>query len=204
MQMFMGTIIFVLLLIAIVFIVVIRKNCRVKQINNMEFTKENRNDYGTLSMPPSAEAEAILTAMTEEEKFNFNNLLQHLQNWHKSVGGIGQLNFHPEVRASLWGTALAKISDHYQDIGQNDRALFFMNAAWNISRYPIFAYKMALLSIEVGNVKHAKKLLKTYLSEYQNVLTSATLMFVNPEITKDELENLAKSARSKLATIQYH
>jgi hypothetical protein len=166
--------------------------------------KANRDDYGTLSTPPSAEAGAILAVMTEDERFNFSDILQHLQEWHESVAGRSPLNFHPEARESLWGTALAKIADHYRDIKRLDKALFFMSAAWNISKYPIFAYNMALLSIEAGDVKQARTLLQTYLAEYQKVLTSNTLRLVNPDITRDELEDLAKSVRSKLAAIQSH
>jgi hypothetical protein len=161
-----------------------------------------RDDYGTLSKPPSAEAGAILAAMTEEEKFNFNDLLQHLQEWHESVAEKGPISFHPEVRASLWGAALSKIADHFREVGQNHKALFFMSAAWNISKYPIFAYNMALLSIGAADERHAKTLLETYLAEYRKVLTNPALMFVNPEITEDDLEDIAKSARARLATMQ--
>jgi hypothetical protein len=167
-------------------------------------SKESRDDYGTLSMPPSAEAGALLAAMTNEERFNFKDLLRLLQEWHESVVKKGSLNFHPEARASLWGAALGKMADHYLEIGRNDKAMFFLSAAWNISRYPFFAYNMAMLSIGAGDVKHARTLLQTYLAEYQKVLTSPTLMLVNPEITKDDLENAAKSARLKLAAIQSH
>jgi hypothetical protein len=164
--------------------------------------KDNLDDYGTLSKPPSAEAGAILAAMTKEEKFNFSDLLRHLQEWHESVAEKSPISFHPEARASLWGAALSKIADHYRDIGQNDKALFFMSAAWNISRYPIFAYNMASWSIEAADERHAKTLLETYLAEYRKVLTTPALRLVNPEITEDELEDLAKSARAWLATIQ--
>ena len=33
--------------------------------------------------------------------------------------------YHYEVRAELWGVALAKIADHYRDVGDLPRALFF-------------------------------------------------------------------------------
>ena len=164
--------------------------------------KEYRGDYGRLSMPPSPEAATILSSMTEEEKLNFRDLLGRLQEWHESIAEKGPLSFHPEARASLWGTALAKIADHYREIGRNDRALFFTSAAWNLSRYPVFAYNVAMLSIETGDVIHAKNLLETYLAEYRNVLTSSSLRLVNPEVTADELERLAKSARTKLAALQ--
>jgi hypothetical protein len=164
--------------------------------------KDDRDDYGTLFMPPSAEAGALLAVMTEEEKSNFTDLLRHLQEWYESVAEKGPISFHPEARAGLWGIALAKIAEHYRDIGRNDKALFFTSAAWNLSKYPIFAYNVAVLSTEAGDLKHAQTLLEIYLAEYGNVLTSPSLRLMNPEITAEELEDLAKSARARLAAIK--
>lgn len=149
------------------------------------------------------EGGALLAAMTEEKKYNLTDLLRHLQEWHESVTKTAPLSFHPEARARLWGAALAKIADHYHDIGRNDKALFFMSAAWNLSKYPIFAYNVALLSAEAGDLKHAQTLLETYLAEYRNVLTSPSLRLVNPDITIGELDDLAKSARARLAAIKF-
>jgi hypothetical protein len=163
--------------------------------------KEDRSDYGTLLVPPSAEAGALLAAMTEEEKTNFIDLLRHLQEWHESVVK-GPLSFHPETRACLWGTALAKIADHYHEIDRNDKALFFMSAAWNLSKYPVFAFNVAVLSMAVGDLKHAQTLLETFLAKYQSVLTTPTLRLVNPDITAGQLEDYAKSARARLAKIK--
>jgi hypothetical protein len=163
---------------------------------------EDRTDNGTLFTPPSAEAGALLEAMTEEEKYNFTDLLRNLQEWHESVMEKGSLSFHPEARARLWGIALAKIADHYHEIGLNDKALFFMSTAWNLSRYPVFAFNVAVLSTEAGDLKNARTLLETYLAEYRNILTSPSLMLMNPNITLDELEDLAKSARARLTAIK--
>jgi hypothetical protein len=164
--------------------------------------KDGRDDYGTLFMPPSSEAGALLTVMTEEDKSNFADLLRHLQEWHESVAEKSPLSFHPEARACLWGVALAKIADHYREIGRNDKAIFFMSAAWNLSKYPIFAYNLAVLSTEAGDLKHAQPLLEVYLAEYRNVLTSPSLRLMEPDITAEELEDLAKSARARLDAIK--
>jgi hypothetical protein len=95
------------------------------------------SDYGTLSVPPSDVASTILSAMTQEEKANFNDLLGHLQAWSESACGTPGLLLHPQARASLWGAALAKMADHFRETGRNDRALFFVGAAWNISKHPL-------------------------------------------------------------------
>lgn len=174
-----------------------------------QFPSDSRNDYGALYLPPSDEAKTILSSMTEEEKLNFNDLLGRLQAWHESIAGTGAslrqgmrgFLLRPEIRACLWGTALAKIADHYREIGRLDRALFFSEAAWNLSRYPIFAYNAALLSQDIGDILRARTLFLTYLAEYRNALANPLLALVNPEVTPDELEQVARSARAKLATI---
>jgi hypothetical protein len=166
--------------------------------------KDDRSDYGTLLMPPSSEAGALLSAMTEEEKFNFTDHLQHLQEWLESEMETSpdHLSFHPESRARFWGLALAKIADHYVDIGRHDKALYFMSIAWNLSEYPIFAYNLAVLSTGAKDLKHAQILLETYLTEYRNVITNPIFRIMNPHITEGELEDLAKSARARLAAIK--
>jgi len=85
--------------------------------------KVNRDDflYGPLSMPPSAEAGAIVTAMNAEERYNFNEILRLLQEGLETTAGVGRLGIHPDARASLWGTALSKMSDHYHEIGGYDK-----------------------------------------------------------------------------------
>lgn len=159
---------------------------------------EDISGYGSLLLPPSAEAGALLSAMTREEKSNFLSILRHLQEWHESVAEQAPLCFHPEARASYWGTALAKVADHYRETGINDKALFFMSAAWNTSKYPVFAYNAAILSSESGDHKHARALLETYLAEYQQVPKNTSLMLVNPNMTIEELEEMATSARERL------
>ena len=135
-------------------------------------TQQDRSDYGTLAMPPSAEAGALLAAMNDEERLNFTDLLGHLQEWHESIAETDQLRFHPEARAVLCGAGLANIADHYREAGRNDKALFFTSAAWELSRYPVFAFNMAVMSSEAGDVKGARTLFQAYLAEYRNVLTS--------------------------------
>jgi len=77
-----------------------------------------------------------------------------------------------------------------------------MSAAWNISRYPLYAYNIALMSIDAGDVRHAKILLQTYLAKYQKVQNTPYLMLLNDQITHDMLEDYAKSARSRLTAIE--
>jgi hypothetical protein len=163
--------------------------------------EQSRGGYGSLLVPPSTEAATVLASMTEEESLNFKDLLERLQEWHESAVGKGSLNFHPEARASLWGTALAKIADHYREIGRNERALFFANAAWTLSRYPVFAFNVGILAMAAGDTSRGKNCLQTYLDEYPKVLTTPSLRLVAPEVTEEELERLAKIARSKLGTL---
>lgn len=109
---------------------------------------------------------------------------------------------HPQARASLWGAALAKMADHFRETGHDDRALFFVGAAWNISKHPIFAFNAALLSFNAGDTMRAKSLLQDYLAAYQGVLKNSALMLASPEISSEDLETLAVSARSRLAAIE--
>lgn len=160
------------------------------------------SDYGTLLKPPSDLASTIVSAMTDEERSNFWDLLGHLQSWHESASDEPGLIFHPEVRTALWGAALAKIADHFREIGQPERALFFMGAAWNISKHPVFAFNAGLLSLSCGDLNRARTLFSAYLSDYANVLRNPSLMLVDPTITPDELESIAASARGRIAELQ--
>jgi hypothetical protein len=139
--------------------------------------------------------------MTQVEQVNFRDLLRRLQEGYESEAQEGALSFHPDARARLWGVALAKIADHYRETGRNDRALFFTNAAWILSKYPVFAYNAGILSIEAGDTDRGKQFLKTYLDEYSSILTSRIFELVAPEVTPDELERLAETARYKLASL---
>ncbi|MGA2966439.1 MAG: hypothetical protein ABSD64_09515 [Terriglobales bacterium] len=96
------------------------------------------------------------------------------------------------------------MADHFRETGQNDRALFFVGAAWDISRHPIFAFNAAMLSFNAGDIMRAKSLLQDYLAAYQGVLKSPALMLAYPEISSEDLEALAVSARSRLAGIEGH
>jgi hypothetical protein len=159
------------------------------------------SDYGILTVAPSDEAKALQRTMSEEEKVNLEGLLAHLQVQQDAAASTPGLLLHPDARASLWGAALANIADHYREMGDNERALFFVGAAWNISHHPIFAYNTALLSLNVGDVVRAKNLLQVYIGQYRNVLKNPTLMLAFPGVTSDELERLATSAESRLADI---
>jgi hypothetical protein len=102
---------------------------------------ESIDEYGPVSMPPSAEAGAILAAMSEDEKVDFSELLRHLQEELESHAEKDQsVKVHFEVRAAFWGIAFGKIADHYHDIGHDDKAMFFASTAWNVSKFPIFAF----------------------------------------------------------------
>jgi len=164
--------------------------------------KQYRGDYGDLFVPPSKEAEAIIRSMNREEQANFKDLLGRLQQWHESAVDNASLKFHPEARALLWGAALAKIADHYLEMEQYDRGLFFANAAWILSKYPVFAFNAGILSIEIGDTDRGRRFLRTYLDEYSNILTTRIFELVAPEVTSDELERLAETARYKLAALQ--
>lgn len=168
----------------------------------MRNQQDDRSDYGSLLMPPSAEAGAIQAAMTDEEKANFIDLLRHLQEWYDSGSEEGPVSFHPEARALLWGTALAKIADHYHSTNRPDKALFFCSTAYNLSQHPFFAYNVAMLSVAAGDLKRAQTLLETFLAHHQDMLTSPRMRLVSPDITAEELEDMAKSARAKLAWIK--
>ena len=67
-----------------------------------------------------------------------------------------------------------------------------------LSGYPVFAFNLAVMSSEAGDVNGARILFQTYLAEYRNVLTSPTMRLVNPNVTAEELETLARSARARL------
>jgi len=167
--------------------------------------KQWRDDYGTLSMPPSDEVKRLLSSMTEEEIFNFKDLLGRLQAGHESRRRVSPLHFHPEARAVLWGTALAKLADHFHEIGRKERALFFTEAAWKLSMYPLFAYNAALLASEAGDARQARSWFLIYLAEYQDALRNPVLKLVtedDPEVTASRFEAFAKSARARLATMQ--
>lgn len=160
------------------------------------------SDYGTLSIPPSDEASTFLLAMTDEERANFEDLLERLQKWHETAAETPGMLFHPEARACLWGTALAKIADHFREVKKNRRALFFVGAAWNISKYPVFAFNAALLSFNEGDIRRARNLLQSYLDHYDGILSSETMKLIDPTVTQQQLEILANSARSRLAEIK--
>lgn len=170
-------------------------------VSPAEGSTQYRGDYGNLFVTPSVEAAEIFSSMTREEKVNFTDLLGRLQEWHEGVVERGPLSFHPKARASLWGAALGKIADHYHETGQNDRALFFATAAWNISKYPSFAYNAGVLASEEGESARGKQFLQTYLDEYPEVLTNPILRLVEPTVTADELEHRAEAARAKLAKL---
>jgi hypothetical protein len=161
----------------------------------------NVSDYGTLSVPPSDEASTILLAMTDEERRNFNDLLDQLQKWHERAARTPGLLLHPEARACLWGAALAQIADYFRGIEQNRRALFFAGAAWNISKYPVFAFNTALLSFNEGDIRRAGNLLQKYLDCYKDIPKSATMRLVDPTITIEQLEALAETALAQIKAL---
>ena len=151
------------------------------------------SDFGTADVPPSHHALTILAAMTTDEKLNLHDVLKDLQRRMETISKTPGLLLHPEVRSGLWGKAIAKVSDHYYEVGNYDRALFLMEAAWNLSKYPLFAVHTALLKAQAGHLAQAKGLLENYLAEYRNV-RSATMNSVYPFISESQLESVTRSA----------
>jgi hypothetical protein len=160
--------------------------------------KDYRGDYTSVFRAPSNDAKAIASLMTDEERANFNALLARLQQWHEGAAGNGSVKFHPEARALLWSSALAKIADHYQEIKQYERGYFFANAAWTLSRYPLFAFNAGLHSIQIGEIDRGKQFLNLFLDTYKSITTTPTFRLVDPDVNTDQLEDLAQKARSKL------
>lgn len=158
-------------------------------------------DYGTLLKPPSNEANNLLSPMTETEKSWFTGLLEHAQKWHESEVGQAGLIFHPEARTAMWALALSKIADRYHESSDCQRALFFADAAWKLSRYPVFAFNTAVLHMALEQEEAAKPLLYSYLAEYKNIHSNSVWQFINPAITSEQLEKLADSARVRLTAI---
>jgi hypothetical protein len=171
-----------------------------------ENVTEGIAEYGPLSMPPSAEAAATLAMMSEEDKMNFRELLRRLQEWLESHAENNQsVKVHSEGRGAFWGIAFGKIADHYRDIGRDDKAMFFASTAWNVSKFPVFAFNTGLFAFLAEDYERARTLLQTYLSEYRKILTdpkwNTFWKSTGVEWTEDELEKLAESARAKIAAI---
>jgi len=173
-----------------------------KPATEKEESMLDTSDYGPVSMSPSKEAEVILELMSTDERSNFNDILARLQDWREKSAGQSGIIFHPEARGCLWGLALAKLAEHYMEKHLTERALFFMGAAWTISKYPVFANNAALLSISVGDNVRAKNLLQGFLSNYKAVPETQTFRLIEHQITLDELEAIAISARARLAAIE--
>jgi hypothetical protein len=160
------------------------------------------SDYGPASMAPSKEAELIQNLMSTDDKMAFDDLLSRQQKWLEEAAGTPRIGFHPEARACMWGLALAKIADAYREAGQTEKASFYMNAAWSVSNYPLFANNAALLSIALGDTARAENLLKSFLNEYHSTLTNQVFKaIIGGEMTLDELEQIAASARKRLLAI---
>jgi hypothetical protein len=151
--------------------------------------EESQDDFGPAFMPPFEEAKTILASMTSEEKAKVYDLLQEISMWFEG--------------AVLWGIALAKLADVCNETGRNDKAAFFMKFAWALSKYPIFAWNAAVLSLETEDLSDVRALLQAYLDEYPRVLFSPTFARINPELTLDKLEHFANSARRLVAACSY-
>jgi hypothetical protein len=161
-----------------------------------------RGDYGPVRLAPSADVNAILTSMTKEERLNFDDALAHVQKWYDSgAGAQGPVSFHPEGRAALWGAALAKIADHFHHTGRDDRAFFFTDAAWKVSKYPVFAFNAGILSMAQGDYVKARSLLLAYLDGYQKVLATSSFQLIDSKITAENLELMAQNAQERLTAL---
>ena len=164
--------------------------------------KEKLKNYGPLSKPPNEQAQRILLAMTKDESLNFSSLLRRLQEWNESQLSSHEIVFDVEAHATLWGSALTQIADHYREIEEYERGLFFTSAAWELSKHPIVAYKFALSKLDSGNVEGARHSLRTFIAEYRTALTDPKLRLANPELSERGLEELAQSARSLLVKME--
>lgn len=159
------------------------------------------SDYGAALVPPSDEAMEIFARMNQEERLNLHDLLSSLQLRAETISKTPGILLHPSARASLWGQALARIGDHYHEVGNRERTLFFTGSAWNLSRYPIFGVQLALLLLTIGDVDGAKLLLESYLVEYPTSRQNSFLI-VNPFITDTQLQYLSARVRERLAAIE--
>jgi hypothetical protein len=159
------------------------------------------SDYGPAMMPPSHEAKMLLGRLTEKDRGGLLELLELLQADLEQGSNNAGVNLHPEARACLWGLSLAKLGDVYGEANSAEKASFFMTAAWNISRYPIFANNAALLAIANGETQRAKGLLEDYLSSYKSALANQMFTLIDPNQSAEELERLARSAELRLAAI---
>ena len=159
------------------------------------------DDYGDALMLPSSHAQSVLDRMTTEERFNLTDLLKRLQGWYGTDSEGREVRFHPEMRGVLWGMALAKLADHFRGAGNNKRALFFMESAWNVCRYPVFAWNAALLAIELQESTILERFLHSYLAEYPTALSNQLFTLIDPELSREKLDDYAASARAILSSL---
>jgi len=139
--------------------------------------------------------------MTDMEKSWFTDLLERAQKWHECAAGQTGLIFHPEARTAMWAVALSKIADGYHQSNNCEKALFFANAAWRLSKYPVFAFNAAVLHMALDQGDAARPLLYSYLAEYKNIHSNSVWEFIDPAITSEQLDKLADSARVRLTAI---
>jgi hypothetical protein len=160
------------------------------------------SDYGAATMPPSREAAAIRDLMSTADKAALDDALSHMQKWMDDGSGGSGVALHPETRGCIWGVALAEIANRYRDAGTTDKAAFFMQAAWTVSKYPIFANNAALLSFALGDLQRGKQLTECFLNNYQSALTNDGFkLIINAEMNAEELDQLAANARQRLDAI---
>ncbi len=154
-------------------------------------------DYGPTSLPPTPEAKLMRELMSAEDRLNFDGLLSRA--FHQSP----DVSFHPEMRAAFWGIALNKLADHYIEMDQTETALFYVNAAWTVSKYPVFANNAAILAIAAGDIARAKVFLLEFLRDYHNTFQQAAFGPITPSsFTVNDLDGLVAGARRRLAAIE--
>jgi hypothetical protein len=157
------------------------------------------SDYGPAAMPPSREASAIRDLLSTTDKAGLDDALSHMQKWMDEGSGGSGVALHPETRGCIWGVALAEIANRYQDAGTTDKAAFFMQAAWTVSKYPIFANNAALLSFALGDRARGEELTQYFLTNYESALTNDLFkLIINSELSAEELQRLVTNARKRL------
>jgi hypothetical protein len=101
----------------------------------------------------------------------------------------------------MWGRSLANLAEFYREKELRERALRYMNAAWRVSQYPLFANDAALLALSIGETARARSLLKSFLSDYQRSLQDRYKM-IEPGLSADRLGQIISSARQQLLAIE--
>ncbi len=162
----------------------------------------DNSDYGPADMPPSPDAQSIRDQMTTTDKSTFDEFLARFQWEQQKKHGDRGMALHPEARACVWGLSFFKIADVHRAAQDSQGALYYTLAAWETSRYPIYANNAALLCIAAGDNSRAKELLLAFVDQYKASLRNSVFkMVMGDGIPPQVLENVAVSARKRISAI---